>query len=93
MAICRQCGATITFRETPSGKLQPVDPTTGVVHFATCAVRKPPPAPDDQCHVCGSHNVERRAGTAMHYAGLSCLDCGQFRWLRRPEHRNPFGIS
>lgn len=73
------------FRELPSGKLAPFDPATGEIHFAVCRRRKPPPAPDDTCHRCGSKNVARRPGTALHYAGLSCLDCGQFRWLRKPE--------
>jgi DNA-directed RNA polymerase subunit RPC12/RpoP len=85
MARCRECGASIDFRETPSGKLQPVN-ADGGVHFSTCPVRQArrPSYPEDVCIKCGSLSVERGPGTAMHHASLRCLDCGAHRWLRRP---------
>lgn len=84
-STCRQCGAPIAFRELPNGKWQPLDPDTGTIHFATCPRRKRLTIPDDQCHVCGATQTTRRAGTTVHYAGLTCLAWGAFRWLPRPR--------
>jgi DNA-directed RNA polymerase subunit RPC12/RpoP len=82
---CRECQQPIEFRETAGGKLQPVDPG-GTVHFATCPARRErrPPYPEDVCIRCGSLDVERGPGTAMHHASLRCRDCGSHRWLRKP---------
>lgn len=88
VARCRRCGAPIAFRETANGRLQPVDPDTGAVHFATCSARPPAKTAhlrDDACLRCGSLNTERRPGTALHFAGLKCSDCGAFRWLPKPR--------
>lgn len=83
-APCRDCGAPITFRETPAGRWQAIDVATGGPHAAVCRTRRPPPAPDGTCHVCGSRNTTRSPGAGPHYAGQRCRDCGAFRWLRRP---------
>ena len=87
MTTCKQCGAEIDFRETPNGKLQPVNPDTGEVHFATCSARlksRPPAVPDHICASCGSLNTERLPGVGMHFGAVRCLDCRAHRWLRRP---------
>lgn len=84
-STCRACGAPIAFRQLPSGSWQPLDPETGEVHFATCSARVRPNHPDHVCIKCGSLNVEQTPGVGPHYAGLRCLDCGGYRWLRRPQ--------
>lgn len=86
MPRCRECQAPIEFKETPSGRLQPVNPDLSV-HFGTCAARKAnrPAYPEDLCLRCESHNTERGPGTGQHHASLRCLDCGAHRWLRKPE--------
>lgn len=87
MARCRGCGSEIAFSETPKGKLMPID-ADGVSHFARCAAaprnRKPAP-PEDTCAGCRSHDVERLPGQGPHYGAIKCRECGQHRWLRRPE--------
>lgn len=88
MAQCRACGEAIRFEPTASGKLQPISVKTGVSHFADCpeAARfKKPAPPDHLCAACGSDHVEREPGRGPHYGALRCLDCGAFRWLRRPQ--------
>lgn len=86
MPRCRECQQSIAFRETASGKMQPIN-ADGSVHFGSCPARKAarPTYPDDLCMRCESHNTERGAGTGQHYASLRCLDCGAHRWLRKPE--------
>lgn len=87
MASCRACGRSIRFEETASGKLQPISVSTGASHFADCpeAARFKKPAPPDNACACGSENVEREPGRGPHWGGLRCLDCGAFRWLRKPQ--------
>ena len=84
MALCRTCGAEISFVPTKNGKLMPTNPD-GTPHFATCNERaRGPRPPDNVCLTCGSMNVERLPGTGPHYGAVKCIDCGQHRWLRRP---------
>ncbi len=88
MPACRACGETIRFESTKNGRLQPVSIKTGVSHFADCpqAERfKKPAVPENQCASCGSDHVEREPGRGPHFGALRCLDCGAFRWLRRPQ--------
>lgn len=87
MPACRACGEAIRFEATASGKLQPISIKTGVSHFADCPQAdrfKKPAVPENLC-VCGSDNVEREPGKGPHWGGLRCLDCGAFRWLRKPQ--------
>lgn len=86
MPRCRDCQAPIEFRETPAGRLQPVN-ADGTVHFGSCSVRRAnrPTYPEDLCMRCESHNTQRGPGVGQHYASLRCNECGAFRWLRRPE--------
>lgn len=35
------------------------------------------------CRVCGSIRTVQTAGKGPHAAGLRCLDCGAFRWLKK----------
>lgn len=82
-STCRQCGQPIRWRETPNGKMQPIN-EDGEIHFATCPKRERKKLPDNVCTSCGSFNVERGPGVGPHYAKLRCLDCQAFRWLPRP---------
>lgn len=84
-ARCRQCGQRIVFRQTASGRYQPIAPDTQEVHFATCPQRRRLEVPGTECHRCHSTNVEQGPGTATHHASLRCRDCGQFRWLPKPR--------
>src|SRR5262245_61843028 len=54
-ARCRDCGAPIAFETTAYGRLRPIDPETGEVHFATCPARKARRRvlPTDRCHLEG----------------------------------------
>lgn len=90
MAKCRSCDAEIRFEETAKGNLMPVD-ADGVSHFATCPAadrhRKPAP-PQDECLACGSKDLDRLPGVGQHYGAIRCRDCGEHRWLRRPQGTN-----
>lgn len=86
MAACRACGVAITFEETKNGKLMPVD-ADGTSHFATCPQAdrfRKPALPEDQCHACGSKEIERLPGKGPHHGAIRCLNCGVRRWLRKP---------
>jgi DNA-directed RNA polymerase subunit RPC12/RpoP len=85
-SACRNCGAPIDWRETSNGRLQPIDPDTGEVHFATCAARPAKPAlPSHVCLKCGSLDLEHLPGVAMHHGAIRCRDCGAHRWLPKPR--------
>jgi hypothetical protein len=84
LSRCRDCGAPINWRETPSGRYQPIDPETGEVHFVTCSARPKRNLPVDVCLKCGSRNVEQGPGAGPHYARLRCLSCQYLRWLPWP---------
>jgi hypothetical protein len=87
MPACRGCGAAVTFVLTKNGKHMPINPD-GVSHFATCAQVKQsrrPALPKGICHACGSANVLQSPAAGPHAAGLRCLDCRGFRWLRKDD--------
>jgi hypothetical protein len=87
MPACRGCGAAVTFVLTKNGKHMPTDPD-GKSHFASCPQVKTsrrPALPKDTCHTCGSRNVLQAPGMGPHAAGLRCLDCRVFRWLRASD--------
>lgn len=88
MPRCRDCQGPISFKETPNGKLMPVDPDGQTPHPMTCPKSRRntrPAVPDNVCASCGSENVEREPGRGPHFGALRCSDCGAFRWLRRPQ--------
>lgn len=87
-STCRDCGRPIRWRETSSGKMQPIDPDGGA-HFASCPKRERKNLPENACSSCGSLNVERGPGAGPHYARLRCLDCQGLRWLPRPRGTAP----
>lgn len=87
MAACRACGQEIRFELTANGKYQPISVKTGVSHFADCPQAdrfKKPSLPEDECHACGSKEIERLPGKGPHHGAIRCLDCGVRRWLRKP---------
>lgn len=88
MAQCRACGQAIRFELTAKGKHQPVSLQTGESHFIDCPqaarFRKPAP-PQDVCLGCGSTDLDHLPGQGPHYGAIKCRDCGQHRWLRRPQ--------